>query len=175
MWTFGRKLAAGFALSWILLLVVGAASYRGIQSLVETSRWVTHTYAVLDDVAKVLNIVVDAESMQRLYLLTGELRYLESSAGASERVAAQLADLRLLTADNPRQQERIALAEPIVAQKLAWMQRTTAARRESGREAAEKLVRGGDGERLMEEVRRVLASIEREEREWWTPRVRRGR
>ena len=165
MWTFGRKLAAGFALSWILLLVVGAASYRGIQSLVETSRWVTHTYAVLDDVAKVLNIVVDAESMQRLYLLTGELRYLESSAGASERVAAQLADLRLLTADNPSQQERIAQAEPVIAQKLAWMVRTTAARRGSGLEAAANLVRSGEGERLMGEVGRVLASIEREERD----------
>ena len=30
MWTFGRKLAAGFAISFVLLLGIGSVAYRAI-------------------------------------------------------------------------------------------------------------------------------------------------
>ena len=48
MWTFGRKLAAGFSISLVLLVVVGAVSYRTFDTLTGTSYLVTHTHAVLE-------------------------------------------------------------------------------------------------------------------------------
>ena len=33
MWTFGRKLAAGFSISLVLLAAVGATSYRTFDAL----------------------------------------------------------------------------------------------------------------------------------------------
>lgn len=165
MWTFGRKLAAGFALSWILLVVVGAASYRAIQSLLEANQWVTHTHDVLNSSARILNLVTEAESEQRVYMITGDPRGLESYTGVESHVAAEVSELRRLTSDNPRQQDRIAEVEQSIAQKLASMDNNVTTRRDSGFEAAAKLVRGGEGRRLMNEVRRVFASIEQEERD----------
>jgi CHASE3 domain sensor protein len=165
MWTFGRKLAAGFALSWILLVVVGAASYRAIQSLLEANQWVTHTHDVLNSSARILNLVTEAESEQRVYMITGDPRGLDSYTGVESHVAAEVSELRRLTSDNPRQQDRIAEVEQSIAQKLASMDNNVTTRRDSGFEAAAKLVRGGEGRRLMNEVRRVFASIEQEERD----------
>ncbi len=36
MWTFGRKIAAGFALAFVLLVAVGVVSYRCIAALTQT-------------------------------------------------------------------------------------------------------------------------------------------
>ena len=51
MWTFGRKIAAGFALAFLLLTIIGAVAYRSINSLTATSRSVTHTHEVLEHIA----------------------------------------------------------------------------------------------------------------------------
>ncbi len=37
MWTFGKKIALGFALSFLLLLVIGGVSYNSISTLTQTS------------------------------------------------------------------------------------------------------------------------------------------
>ena len=47
MWTFGRKIAAGFTLSFVLLLIIGMVAYRNISLLTSTSHTVTHTHEVL--------------------------------------------------------------------------------------------------------------------------------
>ena len=54
-WTFGRKIAAGFALSFVLLLAIGSVSYRSISKLTSTSQWVTHTHEVLERIATAID------------------------------------------------------------------------------------------------------------------------
>src|SRR5258708_39944803 len=51
MWTFGRKIAAGFTLAFLLLLGIGGVSYRSISALTSTSQLVTHTHQVLENIA----------------------------------------------------------------------------------------------------------------------------
>jgi CHASE3 domain sensor protein len=62
MWTFGKKVAAGFALSFVLLLGIGLIAYRGITSLTQTSYWVAHTHLVLEHLSNVLGLLKDAET-----------------------------------------------------------------------------------------------------------------
>ena len=45
--SIGTRIAAGFALSLVALLIVGVASYRNISDLNEDAGWVTHTVEVL--------------------------------------------------------------------------------------------------------------------------------
>jgi len=42
MWTFGRKIAAGFALALLMILVIGGTAYRGLALLTNTSYKVAH-------------------------------------------------------------------------------------------------------------------------------------
>jgi methyl-accepting chemotaxis protein len=71
-WTFGRKIAAGFALSLILLIAIGTVAYTNISKLTATSEWVTHTHDVLEHIAGVLSSLRDAETGQRGYVITGD-------------------------------------------------------------------------------------------------------
>jgi methyl-accepting chemotaxis protein len=163
-WTFGRKIAAGFALSLVLLIGIGAVAYSSISKLTSTSEWVTHTHEVLEHIAGVLNLLKDAETGQRGYLITGDEAFLDPYHSGSSGVLDVVKELRKLTADNPKQQKRIDAAEPLVASKLAELKQTIDLRRSGNLDEAVKLVRGAEGKRLMDEIRRILDEMDNEER-----------
>src|SRR6266852_2156641 len=165
MWTFGRKIAAGFALAFLMLAVIGAVAYRGISGLASTSQLVTHTHQVLEHIAEVLSLLKEAETGQRGYVITGDETFLEPYQTAVGSVHNVVKDLRQLTADNPNQQKRIDEAEPLIAGKLAELKQTIDLRRKGNLEDTTKVVRGGEGKKVMDDLRLVLAQMEREERD----------
>jgi methyl-accepting chemotaxis protein len=164
-WTFGRKIALGFGLSVLILLVVGAVAYRSTDVLIENNASVAHTHLVLEDVARLLSLMKDAETGQRGFVITGDEAFLEPYNDALVPVPRTLASLRSLTADNLHQQRRLDEAEPLIAAKLAELKRTIEMRRTVGFEATEKVVAGGEGKRSMDDLRKVLGAIDQEERE----------
>jgi methyl-accepting chemotaxis protein len=164
MWTFGKKLAIGFAISFILLLGIGSVAYRAIDAITKTSYWVAHTHSVLEHVAGVLSLLKDAETGQRGFIVTGEESYLEPYNAALPEIARVKKDLRELTIDNANQQRRIDEVEPLIAAKLAELGKIVEKRRSSGFESAQKIVLDGDGKRFMDDIRRILSQMENEER-----------
>ena len=164
MWTFGRKIAAGFAVSFALLVVIGTVSYRSVDSLTQTSYLVTHTHLVLEKIAGVLRALQDAETGQRGFVITGDTAFLEPYNAGTAEVAHLVADLRSLTADNENQQRRIDQVEPLVSAKLDELKRSIALRQQGGFEPARKLVASGEGKKYMDELRQVLGQMEGEER-----------
>jgi len=165
MWTFGRKIAAGFTLAFLLLLGIGGVAYRSITSLTNTSQLVTHTYKVLEDVAEVLSLLKDAETGQRGYVISGDDTFLEPYQTGVASVPAVIKDLRQLTSDNPRQQKRIDDGEPLIAAKLAELKLTIDMRRKGNLEETVKFVRAGEGKKIMDDLRRILDQMNREERD----------
>jgi CHASE3 domain sensor protein len=164
MWTFGRRITLGFALSFVLLLLIGAAAYRGIASLTRTSYAVEHSHLVLQGIGDLLAAMTDAETGERGYVIAGDETFLEPYVEGSAVVAKAIKDLRVLTADNLNQQKRLDEAEPLVATKLSRLKRTIDLRKTAGFEPAAKVVQEGGG-KTMEEIRRVLGQMEREERD----------
>jgi CHASE3 domain sensor protein len=164
MWTFGRKLALGFAVALALLIVIGVVAYRSIDTLTRTSYLVAHTHTVLEKIAGVLSAAGDAETGQRGFDITGDEAFLEPTQGGKATIARLIADLRTLTADNPRQQQRIAAAEQLAARKMEELERSIDLRRQAGFDPAGKLVASGDGKRYMDDLRGVLEQMAVEER-----------
>src|ERR1700722_16705372 len=165
MWTFGRKIAAGFTLAFLLLLGIGMVAYRSISSLANTSQSITHTYKVLENVAEVFSLMKDAETGQRGYIITADDAFLEPYQTGAAGVPAVIKDLRQLTSDNASQQKRIDEAEPLIAAKLAELKLTIDVRRKGSFEETAKFVRAGEGKRIMDDLRRVLDQMDREERD----------
>jgi methyl-accepting chemotaxis protein len=165
MWTFGRKIAAGFTLAFLLLLGIGAVAYRSITSLMDTNQLITHTYKVLEDVAEVLSLLKDAETGQRGYVITADEAFLEPYQTGVAGVPAVIKDLRQLTTDNANQQKRIDAVEPLIAAKLAELKLTIEMRRKGNLEETSKFVRGGEGKKIMDDLRRILDQMDREERD----------
>jgi CHASE3 domain sensor protein len=163
-WTFGKKIAAGFALSLILLIAIGSVAYASLSKLTSTSEWVTHTHEVLEHVAGVLSLLKDAETGQRGFVITGDDTFLEPYQSGSAGVLNMLKELRKLTADNPAQQRRIDAAEPLVAAKLAELKQTIDLRRGGNIDETTRVVKGGAGKRFMDDLRRILDEMDGEER-----------
>jgi len=163
-WTFGKKIALGFGLSVAILVLVGVVSYRSTDLLIDNNHSVTHTHAVLEDLAHVISMMKDAETGQRGFLLTGDEAYLEPYQLALGAQPAVTADLRSLTSDDPRHQTQIAEAEALMQAKLAELKRTIDLRRTEGLEAALKVVLAGQGKKDMDDLRKVVAAMDTEER-----------
>ena len=70
-WTFGRRLAAGFGLACLVLLLIAVVSDRNTANLIDTEDWVNHTYQVRTRLADLSASLVAAESAQRGFLISG--------------------------------------------------------------------------------------------------------
>ncbi len=162
-WTFGRRIAAGFALSFLLLVAIGSIAYRSIDTLTRTSGLVAHTYLVLDGITNLVSVVKDAETAQRGYVITGDEAFLEPYQGSDAAAATALRELRSLTADNPSQQARIDQVEPVVQAKFNELQRVIDIRRSGDFDGAIAAVKAGQGKRDMDRIRSIAADMEQTE------------
>src|SRR5258708_2179896 len=144
---------------------MGAGGYRSITALTSPRQLVTHPHQVLEHIAEVLSLLKDAETGQRGYIITGEEAFLEPYQGGTSNVHAVVKEIRELTADNPNQQKRIDEAEPLIAAKLAELKQTIDLRRKGNLEETTKVIRGGEGKKTMDNLRVILAEMEREERD----------
>jgi methyl-accepting chemotaxis protein len=164
MWTFGRKIAIGFAVAFALLAIIGQVAYRGIGSLAENSYRVTHSHLVLEKIGAVLDRMKDAETGMRGFVITGEDVFLEPYQSGVGEVGQLTADLRKLTADDAGQQKRLDEVEPVIQAKLTEMNAVIEVRRSAGLDPAVKQVAAGRGKRIMDDLRRVLGQMDAEER-----------
>jgi PAS domain S-box-containing protein len=163
-WNKQRHLVLwGFVLAAGILLFAGWESYRNTIRFAEASEWRKHTYEVLRNLDEVEARLVDAETGQRGYLLTGDKTYLEPYRAAIKNVDKTIGDLRNLTSDNPNQQKRIQTLEPLVESKLAEFRRTIDLRTNEGLAVANRVVLEGSGKQWMDQIRAVIAEMTNEE------------
>ncbi len=153
----------GFAAAAVILVFAGWESYRSTKRFAEASERQQHTYEVLRTLDATVAGLVDAETGQRGYLLTGDESYLAPYRAAIKDLAQITGRLKYLTSDNPDQQKRIQALEPLVDNKLAELQRTIDLRRKEGLAAANALVLEGNGKGWMDQIRALTAEMATEE------------
>lgn len=163
-WTFGRKVGIGFGVSLATLLLVGVLGFRSIDTLIANNARVSHSHAVLEKIATVLTLLKDAETGQRGFVITGDQVFLEPYEEAVTAIHAQIAELRRLTADNARQQALLNEIEAVSRDRIDELKRLIEMRRATGIESAVPLMREGKGKRQMDELRRLAAAMDQEER-----------
>ncbi len=159
-WTFGRKLALSFAVAILTIGVIGVSGHRANADLIENDHWVTHTEEVKRTLAHVLAGLVDAETGQRGFLLTGDERFLEPYRTALTDIEASQAAVRRLTADNPQQQQRLSALAPLVASRLGLLGEVIERRRQEG---LENVLKSGlllDGKQQMDRLRAHLRELD---------------
>jgi methyl-accepting chemotaxis protein len=164
MWTIGRKIAAGFAVAFLLLLGIGAVAYRYINVLSSTSVAVAHAHDVLYQIDLLLSELKDAETGQRGFVITGEDQYLEPYNNAIAVIPGSIGELRRLTANSLEQQKRVDQLEPVIAAKLDELKLVIDLRRKDAGGAV-KEVRTGRGRRFMDQARVIFSEMERDEHE----------
>ncbi|MBG1272082.1 response regulator [Nostoc sp. WHI] len=159
----GTKIGVSFALSLATLTTIGIIFYQNTNELIKTSQKEKHTYQVISQLEDLNLQLTNAETGQRGYIITGEQRYLEPYNAAVNLVDSKVRELERLTADNPKQQQRLDILQPLIANKLAELQQTIDLRQNQSFEASQKVVLTDQGKRLMSEIRKVILAMENEE------------
>ena len=161
--TFKTKLTSGLTTAFVILLIVAILSYSSLVRSAEDRRWVTHTHLVLEKVDALQIDLLNAETGQRGYIITGEVSYLEPYNHALSRILQDFQQLRELTADNPVQQHSLDQLKPPITAKLAELQHRIDLRANQGLPAAAAAVEEGSGKSYMNQIRVVVASMNQEE------------
>jgi len=163
-WKMERRLIlGGFIASAVILAFVGWESYRDTVRVVEAAAARKHSFEVQLVLNEIATWLVDSETGQRGYLLTGDEAYLEPYRGATKNLARVMSRLKNLTSDSPNQQNQIQALEPLVEKKLTELQRTIDLRKEKGLAAANQVVLESQGKRWMDQIRAVLTKMADEE------------
>jgi PAS domain S-box-containing protein len=158
-----RWILAGFIVSAFILAFVGWESYRGTIRTAEAADARKHSFEIqlgLDGVAARL---VDAETGQRGYLLTGDQAYLEPYHGAIKSLGQLMNQVKQLVAGDPVQMKHVQELEPLVDHKLDELQLTIDLRGKEGLATANKVVQQGSGKELMDKIRAVISEMSEEE------------
>jgi len=97
------KIVMGSCITLVLLIILTFVSSRSIQSLVETSKLVEHTHQVLQNSFLIEKLIVDMETGERGFLISGKEEFLEPYETGKELLVSALAKTKVLVADNPEQ------------------------------------------------------------------------
>jgi PAS domain S-box-containing protein len=158
-----RKVQVAFASAILILLLVGAISYRGIVVSDKSDQWVRHSHEVLENLK---DMVIATESVRANaggFVLTGKERYLEAYRANRNTAEHDRAILHGLTVDNPEQQRRIPELERLAAQQMQLSEMVIGLRQTKGLEAAAEAIRGGQGKRITDEFQGVVREMQAEE------------
>jgi methyl-accepting chemotaxis protein len=170
-WTVGMKIGSGFGLIAAILLIIGTASYRSINKLVDTADWVTHTHKVLENLNGIVLNMVNAETGQRGFVITNDQKYLEPWQYGTVLAVQEVQEVRTLTADSALEQRRVDVLEPMVAHELAIMKDAIDTQEAKGIEAGQDWIKTGQGKAGMDAIRVKVAEMEDEEHRLLTVRA----
>ncbi len=129
---FRNQVLAGFAVSIVLVLVVGVLSFKSIKQLEGDTVWVDHTQKVIKTTNNLLQYLIDGETGMRGYGATNNKQFLDPYNDAVPKVTETLEQLSNLVVDNPIQVKRIDSLKLIVNRQLVILRTNIETREAKG-------------------------------------------
>jgi two-component system, LuxR family, sensor kinase FixL len=118
---FSAAGAAALAVALVLLSVF--ALNLNLGRLKDSFGWVEHTDEVLLQLTRIEATLIDGESSERGYLLTGNADYLATYEHARDNVGGEMDRLAVLVSDDAEQMQRIRTLRPLMTARFAEFQR----------------------------------------------------
>jgi PAS domain S-box-containing protein len=146
----------------LLAVTIGSLFY-GQRMLANASDWVDQTIEVRRAIEHVRSLLVDAETGDRGYLLTGAASFQEPFDRAQRELPAALDALRTRTADDPVQQTTLVSIDDLAGRRLEILGTVIRLREAGNTDAALDVVRSGTGRRWMDDLRHDLDAMDAEE------------
>jgi methyl-accepting chemotaxis protein len=159
----GTRLYLAFGAVLALLAILVASAQTNLSRLGEANGLNIHTYEVLAEASSLLESLINIETGQRGFALTGKDSSLEPLLAGQRSFGEHLQKIRALTADNPRQQERLAVLELTRQQwHVSAIEPVIALRRaaaEGNLDAVVAAEQAGKGKAAMDAMRALLSDI----------------
>ena len=101
------RLVLGFLSVIIITLVLSVVTYTNFAKYSDADGWNIHTYKVLADFDNLTMSMVNMETGQRGFSITGDEKFLEPFTAGKVDFDKYYNDVKQLTSDNPTQQENL--------------------------------------------------------------------
>ena len=161
----GTRLYGAFAILITLVIFLLLSIYSNFAKLTEAVGWNSHTYEVMIEVDSMLISLINIETGERGFALTGMDTSLEPLESGVKKFKEHHSKAKFLTSDNPAQQERL---DKLAAQQEQWMatginpvialRRSVLAGKES-MESVVALMQLGKGKQSMTAMRGLMQEI----------------
>ena len=160
----GTRLYLAFGAVVALLAILVASAQANFSRLSEANGLNIHTYEVMGEANALLESLINIETGERGFALTGKDSSLEPLASGQRGFAEHLQKIRALTADNPAQLERLKALEGAQQQWLATAINPVIALRRAAAvdgslDAVVAAEQAGKGKAAMDAMRILLADI----------------
>ena len=155
------KIAVPLVLGIVASLSIAVYSELGYRRLEVANREMAVALEMQATLHLTLALVVDAESGERGFLLTGRDDYLQPYTAALPKIEGAFSALRelLVTNGTANQRDATGRINNLVGKKLAEMEAAILMYRKDGPDSAQKMVETGIGKRVMDEIRVEVDSM----------------
>lgn len=161
--TLTPAVVIGFVAIVLVLFAGLAVAIASLRTVYLAANAVAHTSDVKGQLESVMTTLLDAETGERGYIITGDAAYLEPYQRAVGAIAAELARVRRLTADNREHQQDLDQLAAQANVKLDELASAIQARRDAGFEAAQTIVLTNIGKQTMDGIRASIARMDARE------------
>lgn len=159
-----QKITFAFGGALFVILFIFFSFYLSIQELNNAQKWVDHTLEVLGNFKQIEESLTSAESAQRGYQLTGDPILLSDYHYQVNAFRQHLAAAIQFSSDNAWQQQRFRELQPLIEQKIKFMEGAIATRKEGVGGEPPRGVSVIEGRNLREQIDAKINEMETMER-----------
>ena len=148
-----------FVLVALLEVVLIGAVLFGIFAFERETERRAASRETLSAIDRTLIALLDAETGERGYVLSGDASFLDPYRDARARLGDVLSELSDVTAGEPAQARAVKDLGPLIGSKLDTMEASIEARLQGSEQAGEDEIVSGNGRQLMDEIRVQLGTM----------------
>jgi len=158
-----KKMTIGFGAALFLLVLIGVVSYACIQTSAAANRSAERARHILASVSDLSDLVTDAESSERGYVITGQDTLLDPYRQAVAQTSSRVRELQNLAVDDSFQQQQLGDITPLIHRELEFLGQVIDVRRLKGVEPAQQLIATGQGKVRRDAVLTILSTMSEHE------------
>ncbi|TAE79508.1 MAG: HAMP domain-containing protein [Oscillatoriales cyanobacterium] len=146
----------------MLIIIANLVALHTKNTLVKSLDNVTLSYKLLQELAQLDMLLVEAETGQRGYLYTGKEIFLDPYNEANASINVQLAELREKMR-NPAQQEKLGQLQTLIKERIDYLEKTIQLQKSGREQEVKKIVSAGTGLEIMAKLRGKITEIKESE------------
>lgn len=155
-----KKVYVSFLLAALLLGTTGYFYTRSTSHYIRTVLEVQQAQRVINQLETVLSLAKDTETGERGYVITRQERFLEPYNAALGSLHQEAATLESLTKSAPYYAARLPQLRRLIDSEINFLNETIRLVRTGQTEAASQLVASGEGKRILDAIRRLIAQMQ---------------
>ena len=162
-YSFVKKIAVFFVLIILVRGTVFFAIDKNNQLAADKDKWLTHSHKVILLTETLGDQVNNIQSITRGYIITGDDKFRRTLSHIGDTIKNIISDLRMVTRNNAGQRLMVDTLDRYVGNFLASQNEFINVKRTAGFDAAQKIIRAGAGDSVLEKVQSITSAIEQKE------------